>query len=196
MNSASTIQVVYEYTIDQCSQVSHSFVWIEISNPWNTTRQKYSNNIWTSKFSGRRGLFHQSVFQIWFLWWNISYSWLRYFNFPWWDVSLHYSEKYTDLLHTVFVGLMPSSHVGGLFLADYPWLHILHTCNSQTVSFAANSKVLQQILQNPHLQELLVSVDSSPNPEHAMQLAMQEPLFVEFADECLGVIEPTEAAPT
>jgi hypothetical protein len=55
---------------------------------------------------------------------------------------------------------------------------------------------LQQILQNPHLQELLVSVDSSPNPEHAMQLAMQEPLFVEFADECLGVIEPTEAAPT
>jgi hypothetical protein len=55
---------------------------------------------------------------------------------------------------------------------------------------------MQQILQNPHLRELLVSVDSSPNPERAMQLAMQEPLFVEFADECLRVIEPIENAPT
>jgi hypothetical protein len=55
---------------------------------------------------------------------------------------------------------------------------------------------MQQILQNPHLQELLVSVDRSPNAERAMQLAMQEPLFVEFADECLKIIEPIEDAPT
>lgn len=54
---------------------------------------------------------------------------------------------------------------------------------------------MQQIFKNPHLQELLVSIDSSPNPEYAMQLAMQEPLFIEFADECLRVIEPTEDAP-
>lgn len=60
----------------------------------------------------------------------------------------------------------------------------------------ANSEVLQKILQNPHLQELLVSVDNSPNPEYAMQLAMQEPLFVEFADECLRVTEPMQTAPT
>jgi hypothetical protein len=70
------------------------------------------------------------------------------------------------------------------------------TSNSQTVSFAANSEVLQQVLRNPHLQELLVSVDNSPNPEYAMQLAMQEPLFVEFAEECLRVIEPMQTAPT
>ena len=71
-----------------------------------------------------------------------------------------------------------------------------YTSNNHTVSFAANSKVLQQILQNPHLQQLLVSVDNSPNPEYAMQLAMQEPLFVEFADECLRIIEPMQDAPT
>jgi hypothetical protein len=29
-----------------------------------------------------------------------------------------------------------------------------------------------------------------------MQLAMQEPLFVEFADECLKVVEPIEDTPT
>jgi hypothetical protein len=55
---------------------------------------------------------------------------------------------------------------------------------------------MQRILQNPHLQELLVSVDKSPNPDCAMHLAMQEPLFVEFADECLKVVEPTEDAST
>lgn len=91
---------------------------------------------------------------------------------------------------------MTNSLGGEPSLADYLWLHIHHTSNSQTVSFAANSEVLQQILQNPHLQELLVSVDNSPNPEYAMQLAMQEPLFVEFADECLRVIEPMQTAPT
>jgi hypothetical protein len=55
---------------------------------------------------------------------------------------------------------------------------------------------MQQILQNPHLQELLVAVDRSPNPDRTMQLAMQEPLFVEFADECLKVVESIEDAPT
>jgi hypothetical protein len=96
----------------------------------------------------------------------------------------------------VFVGVVPNSHVGGPPLAEYLRLYIQHTSNGQTVSLAANSKLLQQILRNRHLQELLVSVDSSSNPEQAMQLAMQEPLFVEFADECLRVIEPVEAAPT
>jgi hypothetical protein len=93
-------------------------------------------------------------------------------------------------------GLMTNSHGGEPSLADYLWLHIHRTSNSKTVSFAANSEVLKQILQNPHLQELLVSVDNSPNPEYALQLAMQEPLFVEFADECLRVIEPMQTAPT
>jgi hypothetical protein len=84
----------------------------------------------------------------------------------------------------------------GPSLAVCPCLLIQHRCNTQIMSFPENSEHLQRILQNPHLQELLVSVDRSPKPEHAMQLAMQEPLFVEFADECLRIIEPAEDAPT
>lgn len=87
---------------------------------------------------------------------------------------------------------MPNLHVRDIL----SWLFICHSWNRQIVFFPENSKVLQQILQNPHLQELLVSVDRSPNPDRTMQLAMQEPLFVEFADECLKIIEPVEDAST
>lgn len=39
---------------------------------------------------------------------------------------------------------------------------------------------------------MLVAIDNAPNPGSAMQQAMLEPIFVEFADECLKVIEPVE----
>lgn len=39
---------------------------------------------------------------------------------------------------------------------------------------------------------MLSAIDSSSNPAAAMQHAMLEPIFVEFADECLKVIEPVK----
>lgn len=38
----------------------------------------------------------------------------------------------------------------------------------------------------------MMSVDSAENKAKAMKDAMQEPLFVELADQCLKIIEPTE----
>ncbi|RZC32731.1 zf-HIT domain containing protein [Asbolus verrucosus] len=49
---------------------------------------------------------------------------------------------------------------------------------------------LKNILCNPHLRELLITINSSKEPEKIMQMAMQEPLFVEFADVCMKVVEP------
>lgn len=49
---------------------------------------------------------------------------------------------------------------------------------------------LKQLLHNPHLRKLLQEIDIAPNAWNAMKVAMQEPLFVEFADECLKVVEP------
>ncbi|KAJ3645525.1 hypothetical protein Zmor_023173 [Zophobas morio] len=49
---------------------------------------------------------------------------------------------------------------------------------------------LKCILSNPHLRDLLVTINNSKEPEKTMQMAMQEPLFVEFADACLRVVEP------
>ena len=59
-------------------------------------------------------------------------------------------------------------------------------------SDAGESEALMSVLQNPHLRQLLVTVDSAEDKAKAMKEAMQEPLFVEFADQCLKIIEPTE----
>ncbi|XP_026866109.1 zinc finger HIT domain-containing protein 3 [Electrophorus electricus] len=54
------------------------------------------------------------------------------------------------------------------------------------------SETLMSLLRNPHLRQLMLMVDSAQDKAQAMKKAMQEPLFVEFADQCLQIIEPTE----
>ena len=51
------------------------------------------------------------------------------------------------------------------------------------------SKALRDLLCNPHLRQLLHSVDSAESKHDAMKAAMQEPLFVEFSDQCLKIVE-------
>jgi len=46
------------------------------------------------------------------------------------------------------------------------------------------------LLHNPHLRSLLQQIDVAINAQSAMMAAMQEPLFVEFANACLQVVEP------
>lgn len=55
-----------------------------------------------------------------------------------------------------------------------------------------DSEALKCLLLNPHLRQLITSVDSAENKDKAMKDAMQEPLFTEFADQCLKIIEPKE----
>lgn len=51
---------------------------------------------------------------------------------------------------------------------------------------------LKKLLSNPHLRCFLSEVDSAENPDKAMKKAMLEPLFVEFADACLRIVEPPD----
>lgn len=53
-----------------------------------------------------------------------------------------------------------------------------------------NSDRLRELLHNPYLREYLLQIDKSPNAWKAMKIAMLEPLFVEFANECLNIVEP------
>ncbi|KAF5308076.1 hypothetical protein FQR65_LT06451 [Abscondita terminalis] len=53
-----------------------------------------------------------------------------------------------------------------------------------------SEETLKNILHNSHLRNLLTTIDKSKNPEDIMQKAMLEPIFVEFADACLKVVEP------
>ncbi|XP_026184456.1 zinc finger HIT domain-containing protein 3 [Mastacembelus armatus] len=51
------------------------------------------------------------------------------------------------------------------------------------------SKELRDLLCNPHLRQLLCSIDSADSKDSEMKAAMQEPLFVEFSDQCLKIVE-------
>ncbi|KAI8122562.1 Zinc finger HIT domain-containing protein 3 [Lucilia cuprina] len=53
-----------------------------------------------------------------------------------------------------------------------------------------SSDDLKNLLYNPHLRNLLKEIDTAPNAWKAIRAAMHEPLFLEFADECLKIIEP------
>ncbi|XP_057357245.1 zinc finger HIT domain-containing protein 3 isoform X2 [Manis pentadactyla] len=51
---------------------------------------------------------------------------------------------------------------------------------------------LRSLLLNPHLRELMVSLDQGDNKAKLMKACMQEPLFVEFADCCLRIVAPPQ----
>ncbi|XP_064323821.1 zinc finger HIT domain-containing protein 3 isoform X2 [Phalacrocorax carbo] len=57
---------------------------------------------------------------------------------------------------------------------------------------AGESRELRGLLLNPHLRQLLLTVDQAEDKSSLMKKYMQEPLFVEFADCCLRIIEPPE----
>lgn len=44
-------------------------------------------------------------------------------------------------------------------------------------------------LENPHLRSLMTNLVSSPSPAEDMERAMKEPIFLEFADQCLKVVD-------
>ena len=48
---------------------------------------------------------------------------------------------------------------------------------------------MKELLHNPHLRQILSHLDQTDNKEKAIANAMQEPLFVEFADQCLKVVD-------
>lgn len=54
----------------------------------------------------------------------------------------------------------------------------------------AESKELKDVLKNHELREMLIAIDKSNHPAQAIQAAMVEPMFVEFADVCLKIVEP------
>lgn len=53
---------------------------------------------------------------------------------------------------------------------------------------AGESEKLRDLLRNPHLRQLMRSIDTADRKDGAMKAAMQEPLFVELADQCLKVV--------
>ncbi|XP_004462096.1 zinc finger HIT domain-containing protein 3 [Dasypus novemcinctus] len=62
----------------------------------------------------------------------------------------------------------------------------------QNLKTLGESATLRSLLLNPHLRQLMVSLDQGDNKAKLMRAYMQEPLFVEFADCCLSIVEPAQ----
>ncbi|CAD7667468.1 unnamed protein product [Nyctereutes procyonoides] len=62
----------------------------------------------------------------------------------------------------------------------------------QNLKNLGESAALRSLLLNPHLRQLMVSLDQGDNKAKLMRACMQEPLFVEFADCCLRIVEPSQ----
>lgn len=62
----------------------------------------------------------------------------------------------------------------------------------QNLKNLGESAALRSLLLNPHLRQLMVSLDQGDDKAKLMRACMQEPLFVEFADCCLSIVEPSQ----
>lgn len=58
--------------------------------------------------------------------------------------------------------------------------------------FSGHSENLHSMLHNKHLREMIKEIDSSQEPGKILTSAMQIPIFTEFVDECLKIIEPQD----
>ncbi|XP_022686802.1 zinc finger HIT domain-containing protein 3-like [Varroa jacobsoni] len=66
------------------------------------------------------------------------------------------------------------------------------TVPPRLLEYLQGSRELRTTLQNPHLRDLLTKLASQSDPARMLDQLMQEPLFIEFADVCMNVIEPPE----
>ncbi|NWT54615.1 ZNHI3 protein, partial [Erythrocercus mccallii] len=62
----------------------------------------------------------------------------------------------------------------------------------QKLKLLGESQELKDLLLNPHLRQLLLTLDQAQDKSSLLRRLMQEPLFVEFADCCLSIVEPPE----
>ena len=55
-----------------------------------------------------------------------------------------------------------------------------------------HSQELRNMLHNKHLREMMKEIDSSEDPGKLLVQAMQIPIFTEFVDECLRIVQPQD----
>ncbi|XP_013419276.1 zinc finger HIT domain-containing protein 3 isoform X2 [Lingula anatina] len=64
--------------------------------------------------------------------------------------------------------------------------------SEQKLKLLGQSEELRSLLENPHLCNMLLALDRSDNTAKDIDNAMHEPVFAEFVDFCLQIVEPIE----
>ncbi|CAH0585619.1 unnamed protein product [Chrysodeixis includens] len=73
---------------------------------------------------------------------------------------------------------------------DYPTEDTVPIEKLKLLEQSADVKIC---LENPHVREILELLDKSPYPAKLMKEYMQEPIFTEFVDACLAVVQPPDS---
>ena len=55
--------------------------------------------------------------------------------------------------------------------------------------FIENSQTIKDMLTNKHLQQVLTDIDKDENGQIELDAAMKLPIFTEFANECLKLVD-------
>ncbi|KAL1451831.1 hypothetical protein WDU94_006169 [Cyamophila willieti] len=64
-----------------------------------------------------------------------------------------------------------------------------HTVPLEKLKLLGTNEHLKSLLANCHLQTILTALTKTHNIQHAMNMVMLEPIFVEFAVECLRTVD-------
>lgn len=52
--------------------------------------------------------------------------------------------------------------------------------------------MVKGMLKNKDLRTILSGIDSAEDPPALLRNAMNEPIFTEFMDQCLGIVQPKQ----
>ncbi|XP_045773329.1 zinc finger HIT domain-containing protein 3 [Maniola jurtina] len=63
------------------------------------------------------------------------------------------------------------------------------TVSNEKLKLLEESKELRKCLENPHVREILEILDTAPHPDVLLNEYMQEPIFTEFVDACLSIVQ-------
>ncbi|XP_065215886.1 zinc finger HIT domain-containing protein 3 [Planococcus citri] len=66
------------------------------------------------------------------------------------------------------------------------------TVPPEKLKLLEHSEGVLATLRNPHVRRIIDLIDKSDNPAVDLKEAMAEPIFVEFVEECLKIVEPEE----
>lgn len=80
---------------------------------------------------------------------------------------------------------MPEFYVSWVMMMMMMMSIIVYWCIS------GESKLIADMLSNPHLSRIVCNLDNSRKPDVDIEAAMHEPIFTEFVDECLRIVEPS-----
>ncbi|XP_067133519.1 zinc finger HIT domain-containing protein 3 isoform X1 [Centruroides vittatus] len=67
------------------------------------------------------------------------------------------------------------------------------TVLKEKLKLLSQDSTLKSVLYNPHLRDMLQNLAASSHPSKDLEEAMKIPIFVEFVEHCMRIVEPNNS---